>query len=510
MSTETMGGVRQRTVSGARTQDHATTQARARQAAGTLQALGIDAGDAVALLLRNDFPFFEAGIGASMLGAYTVPINWHATSADIGHILADCGAKVLIGHADLLAGLGEQTCSAAILSVPTPMEIASAYGVSPGSKPDLATYDWNVLLSGADAFPGASPTIREVMLYTSGTTGRPKGVRRRVVDGQGSSNGYGLKPGSRMSVLINGPMYHAAPNAYAQLALRFGAEIVLQPRFDAEELLALVQRYRITHMHLVPIMMHRLLRLEPDVRARYDLSSLVDVVHGAAPCPISVKRDMIAWWGAVISEYYGSSETGLITRLEPGEALGHPGSVGRPRPGVELRILGENGEELGSGEVGEIFIRSAGGSDFTYHNQPGERLAVERQGFVTVGDVGFLDAEGFLYLSDRKRDMIISGGVNIFPSEIEAALMSLVGVKDCAVFGAPDGEYGERIIACVQADPAIDLGEADVRRHLARSIAKYKMPREIVFLKDLPRDDSGKILKRRLREPYWAGSSRAI
>jgi long-chain acyl-CoA synthetase len=273
----------------------------------------------------------------------------------------------------------------------------------------------------------------------------------------------------------------------------------------------LVDEYRITHLHVVPTMFVRLLHLPEDVRKRYDVSSLVRVVHGAAPCPMHVKRAMIDWWGPVVTEYYGGTETGFVTFHTAEEALRKPGTVGRPLPGVTIKVFDDNGRELAPGEIGEVYSwLTAGNLNFTYHGLPEQRAAIERDGVVSIGDVGYLDEEGYLFLCDRKRDMVISGGVNIYPAEIEAALLALSGVRDCAVFGIPHEEFGEELCAYVEPEPGAALDEGLVRAHLSERLADFKVPRVIRFEVGLPREDSGKIMKRKLRDAYWEAAGRRI
>jgi len=292
--------------------------------------------------------------------------------------------------------------------------------------------------------------------------------------------------------------------------VRAGALAVLQPRFEAEELLRLIEQYRITHLHMVPTMFVRLLRLPEAVRRRYDLSSLEFVVHGAAPCAMHVKQAMIEWWGPVIHEYYGATETGLVTLHTAEEALRKPGTVGQPLPGVTVRIYDDAGRILPPGEIGEVYSRREGGVDFTYHGMPRKRQDIERDGLVTLGDVGYLDEDGYLFLCDRKNDMVISGGVNIYPAEIEMTLLLLSGVRDCAVFGIPHEDFGEALCAYVEPEPGAALDEAAVRAFLSERLADFKVPRVIRFETGLPREDSGKIMKRKLRDPYWEATGRRI
>jgi long-chain acyl-CoA synthetase len=261
---------------------------------------------------------------------------------------------------------------------------------------------------------------------------------------------------------------------------------------------------------MVPTMFVRLLKLPDTVKKKYDLSSLKFVVHAAAPCPVHVKQAMIEWWGPVIYEYYGGTETGAVVFCNSAEWLAHPGTVGKAVEGAQVRVLGENGEELSQGATGEIVCRTHTIPDFTYHGDDEKRRKAEKAGLISLGDVGYLDADGFLYLCDRAKDMIISGGVNIYPAEIEAELHKMPGVGDCAVFGIPDDEFGEQVCAVVQKLPGATISESDVRAFLRERIAGYKVPKRVEFRTDLPREDSGKIFKRKLREPFWEGAGRAI
>ena len=354
------------------------------------------------------------------------------------------------------------------------------------------------------------------MIYTSGTTGRPKGVRRQPLTADLEARMadyrervYGLAPGVR--TMIPGPLYHSAPNAFALRAARVASLIALMPRFDPEDFLALVEKHRIEAMFMVPTMFVRLLKLPAEVRNRYDLASLKFVMHAAAPCPPEIKRAMIDWLGPVIHEFYGSTESGAVTVVDSHEWLERPGTVGRPIKGGEVRIYDDAGTRLEPGQAGEVYTKLEFLPEFTYHQLPGKRAEIDREGFITSGDVGYLDDAGYLFLCDRKRDMVISGGVNIYPAEIEAVLINCPGVKDCAVFGIPDSEFGEQLMAIIEAQPGSPPPAiTDVRTYLTQHLAGYKVPKRIEFGTDLPREDSGKIFKRRLRDPYWANAGRAI
>ncbi len=491
---------------------------RATRAANSFLAMGIYAGDVVALMLRNDFPFFEATYAANLIGAYATPVNWHSTAAEAQHILEDSGAKAVIVHADLLPAIEAVIPKDVhVFVVATPPEIAAAYGFEPCAVPSGRT-DWDEFVEEGDPYPPEAGEPPQSIIYTSGTTGKPKGVRRAAPTPEQAASlrtllTRGFFPGmapDEIVTIVAGPMYHSAPNAHALFAGRMGCRIILQPRFDPEEMLRLIERHRVTHIHMVPIMFNRLLRLPDDVKDRYDLSSLRHVIHAAAPVSQPIKRAMIDWWGPVICEYYGSTETSMVTFCTSAEWLAHPGTVGRATPEARIEILGPDGQPLPAGEIGEVAARNLMLADFTYHGDDDKRRRAEKRGLLVPGDIGYLDADGFLHLCDRATDMIISGGANIYPAEIEGELHKMPGVADCAVFGVPDEEFGEAVMAVVQPQPAADLTEAAVRTYLRGLIAGYKVPKQVVFANDLPREDSGKIFKRKLREPYWAGRERNI
>ncbi len=362
------------------------------------------------------------------------------------------------------------------------------------------------------------------MFYTSGTTGFPKGVRGGLATTGGPVEIWQLIAaglGEMMEVpaehpvqLVCGPAYHSAQWVYAMVPLLLGATVVFQHRFDAAEVLDLIEANRVTNTHLVPAQMVRLLRLPEERRAAFDGSSLVGVHHGAAPCPVEVKRAMIDWWGPVLTEYYGGTEGGFITNISATEWLERPGSVGRALPVMEVRILDEQGEPVPTGAVGQIWFHSLIGMDFEYHNAPEKTAAAHRDtGAGTLGDVGYLDEDGYLFLSDRRIDMIISGGVNIYPAEIEGVLIGHDAVADVAVIGIPDTEMGEQVLAVVEPAPGTLISpelEAALEAHCREHLAGYKCPRSWEFADSLPRNAAGKLSKRILREPYWADTARNI
>ena len=510
--------------SGARRLSAAEFDERARRAASVIAGFGLQKSDGVALYLRNDLAYFEASFGAGMLGVYPVPVNWHYTPDEAGYLLRDSGVKLLIIHADLLPSIAEAIPEGLpMVIVETPPEIQAAYGVA-APAPLAGVPIWRTLLEAASPLEQEPEAAPNTIIYTSGTTGRPKGVRRAAATPEqalaartmlGWSYGYteyveGRADPAEVVTAVIGPVYHSAPNAHSGFSIRMGANVIIAPRFDPEGLLQLIEAEKITHLNMVPIMFNRLLRLPEAVKRRYDLSSLRYVTHAAAPCPPPVKRAMIEWWGPVINEYYGSTEMGNVTNITSQEWLAHPGSVGRVMPGIDVRVVDEAGQDVPTGSVGEVIGRSRIATDFTYQNAPEKRASMEKFGLITPGDVGYFDADGFLYLCDRKNDMIISGGANIYPAEIEAELHKLAGVADCAVFGIPDEEFGESVMAVVQPQPGAALDEVSLRAELRRTLAGYKVPRRIDFAESLPREDSGKIFKRKLREPFWAGRERAI
>jgi long-chain acyl-CoA synthetase len=491
---------------------------RGARLAGALRARGVGQDGSVALLLRNDAPFLDAMLAAAQLGAYPVPMNWHFKAEELRYILEDSGARVLIAHADLLRQLhGMLPPGVQVIAVRTPEHIAAAYGVAAAHCiPPAGVDEYEAVVAGAEPYADRSLVgSRGSIVYTSGTTGRPKGVRRLPLDAEAavrftrlSQDWFGFRHGFR--TVMAGPMYHSAPNTYTRASLSLDGLTVLMAKFDAEELLRIIQDYRITHIHLVPTMMVRLLRLPSDVRARYDLSSLEFVIHGAAPCPAEVKRQLIEWWGPVIHEYYAATECGMVTRSSSEEWLARPGTVGRVWSGRRVKILREDGRDAATGEVGEIYLSLDLVPQFTYHNADQARRDIEREGLITNGDMGYLDAAGYLFLVDRKKDMVISGGVNIYPAEIESELSMHPAVGDCAVLGIPDEEFGEKVIALVVKQAGAETNERALQDYLRGKLAGFKVPRQVKFVDALPRDPSGKLMKRQLREPYWAARTTRI
>jgi len=508
---------------GERVRPHADLQARAMRAASGFEQLGVRPGDVVAALLRNDFPLIEATLGAGMAGAYVVPVNWHNTADEARHVLEDSGAKVLVAHADLLQAIaGAVPPGCAVIAVETPEALRQAYRVSEADAAVPAGLPaWDAWLDALPPKPLPHAVPPGSMIYTSGTTGRPKGVRRQpptaeqVADSQAVMRHIGglVDWADRMhevTLMIPGPAYHSSPNGWLFAMLRMGANLCLEPRFEPEALLARIARHRVTHVLAVPTMFVRLLALDPALRARHDLSSVVHVTHVGAPCPPHVKQAMIDWWGPVVSEHYGSTEVGAVTHCTAQEWLDHPGTVGRTVPGTTVVVMDEAGRALPTGQAGEVVCGRPNTPAFSYHGDDEKRRRSARGELVATGDVGYFDADGFLYLVGRASDMIIFGGTNIYPAEIESELMRVPGVADCAVFGIPDADYGEQVCAYVQPDPGAALDAEGLRAALRPHLASYKLPRRIEVVATLPREDTGKIFKRKLREPYWAGTGRSI
>ncbi|MCA1386142.1 MULTISPECIES: acyl-CoA synthetase [unclassified Bradyrhizobium] len=501
-------------ISGERRRSHSDVADRAMRIAGGLARLGIREGDSVCILMRNEIAFVEVTHGVMQLGAYAVPVNWHFKRQEIEYIVADSGAQVLIGHADLLHQLERDASNKLVLSIATPPELIAAYNIHPAllAMPGFARdfERWIADQPSCAALPAAQPTT---MIYTSGTTGHPKGVRRVPPTGEQAAGLEDIRailygPGAR--ALVPGPLYHSAPNFFGIWFSRRGGALVLMPRFEPEELLRLIEAEKIDTILMVPTMFVRLMQLPESVRMKYDLSSLRHVVHGAAPCPSEVKRGMIEWWGPIIHEFYGSTEAGAVTFATSLDWLQKPGTVGTPLRHVELRVVGVHGQVLPAGEVGEIYSCNTSFPRFTYHNRPEKLVEMDQEGFIASGDLGFVDAHGYLFLCDRLHNVVISGGVNIYPAEIEAALHMVQGVHDCAVFGIPDAEFGEALMAVVEPQPGTMLNVLDIREKLKTVLADYKVPREIEIRTRLPREDSGKIFKRQLRDPYWEQSGRRI
>jgi long-chain acyl-CoA synthetase len=483
--------------------------ARVNQLTHALRDCGLKPGDGIASLLPNGIAQAEVYLAALQAGWYLTPLNWHFTAPEAGYIAADCGATAIFVH-ERFARLGAGAADLAGL----PAHARFSYGDIPGftSVAELRAGQPESIPDGRTA--GAA------MHYTSGTTGRPKGVRQPLsgldpdqaaaID-SGMGRLFGITEGQPNAHLQASPNYHTAVTAFSAGALHLGHTLVCMDGWDAQTALALIQRYKVTSSHMVPAQFKRLLSLPVQVRARYDLSSMRSLIHAAAPCPAGIKQAMLDWWGPCIYEYYASTEGGG-TIASPQDWLAHPGTVGRAWPGSRLLIAGDDGQPCPAGTAGTVYM-SIGGSGFEYHRDHAKTQAGRMGGFFTVGDIGYVDKDGFLFLCDRKSDVIISGGVNIYPAEIEAEIIMNPKVADVAVFGIPDEEWGEQVKAVVEPAEGVEPGEqlaAEILASLAGKLARMKWPRTIDFADELPRDPSGKLLRRRLRDPYWAGRPAAI
>ena len=481
---------------------------RSRKLAAALRSRGLHVGDHLAILMGNSPTFLEVAWAAQRAGLYYTPINNHLRPGEVQYVLDDCGASALVSSQELTDVITKLDTSR------IPIRISAD-----GDIDGFERYE-QVVAGQSPSHLDDECEGRE-MLYSSGTTGRPKGVRKPLpgtIFGDPSSVvaqiAEGLTAGHNGGdavYLCPAPLYHSAPLVGSMSWHRGGGTVVLMEKFDPRECLRLIERYRITDAQFVPTMFVRMLRLPRAERERYDVSSLRRVLHTAAPCPVAVKRQMLDWWGPIIDEYYSGTEDLGATYISAQEWLAHPGSVGRPLD--DCHIVGPEGEELARGRVGVVYF--AGGRRFEYHGDPDKTASVTHgKGWRTLGDMGYLDADGYLYLTDRVAHMIISGGVNIYPQEIENVLMAHPLVADAAVIGVPDEEMGESVKAVVQL---VDCAEASAGLaarlvdYCRPELATYKCPRTVDFVDELPRDPNGKLYKRLLRDRYWTGhESRVI
>ena len=478
----------------------AELEARANQGAHLLRATGIGVGDHIAILMENRREFLEICFAADRAGVYYTTISTHLTPSEVAYIVRDCGARTVIGSdrfADVMQTLRSRfgaTCDFYML----------------GAEPD-GIPSWQEALANQPESPIDDEVQGLDMLYSSGTTGRPKGIKWPLT---------GEKPGGRTMLidllaslfgydadtryLCPAPLYHAAPLRHTMVTIKMGGSAYIMDRFDPLAALSIIEAERITHSQWVPTMFVRLLKLPQAERERFDLSSMQVAIHAAAPCPVKVKHQMIEWWGPIIAEYYAGTENNGFTFITTSEWLQHEGSVGRAKLGV-LHICDETGAELPIGEVGEVYFES--GHQFTYHNDPQKTAnATNAAGWTTLGDIGRLDGEGYLYLTDRKSFVIISGGVNIYPQETENVLLSHPSVLDAAVIGVPNEEFGEEVKAVVQL-VAGETGSRELETALIAfcrdELSALKCPKSIDFRETLPRSATGKLYKRKLREEYW-------
>ncbi|MBP6900111.1 MAG: AMP-binding protein [Burkholderiaceae bacterium] len=499
----------------------AELDARVNRLIRVLRAAGLQPGERIALFAGNRREVFELMAAAVHCGLFYVPVNWHFSVAELAHVLQDSGAVGLLTDSQFAA-----TAAAALQQVPAAgARLRACIALEPGtSAQDCAGFsDFEALLATEhDASEPADQQAGGPMFYTSGTTGRPKGVLKNngalqpiaALEAAADNLVASLQLPPQGITLLCGPYYHSAQYAWSFQPLLAGLSLVMCQRFDAAHTLQLIDQHGITQVHLVPTQFIRLLRLDEATKAAFNGRSLRRVWHGAAPCSPQIKREMIDWWGPCIHEYYGSTEGGVISGIGAEEWLARPASVGRATFQTEVQILRDDGSPSAAGEPGTIYLRNRGGAALSYHNDAAKTAAAHHgDGLFTTGDVGWLDDQGYLYLTDRKIDMIISGGVNIYPAEIEQLLAAHPRVQDVAVIGVPNAEFGEEVKAIVQPVPGQAPDEAlrEALVALCRSeLAGYKLPRSIEFRSEMPRTETGKLQKRLLREPYWQGLERRI
>lgn len=466
--------------------------------AHALDSLGLRERENVALYAQNSLDFLLAASGTRAVGAIPVPMNHRLTADEAAYILDDSDAAVVFF---------DETFLPIVERLRTGARTVRHWILLGGVRRAWALALGDVLAGGSPSpFVLRGEGLGGSMIYTAGTTGRPKGALRGALDPAGvieRLRALDIADGSHVH-LVAGPMYHSAPFGFAIYSQLFGATLVLMRKFDAEEALRTIARHRCTSTFMAPTLLKRICDLPPDVRARYDVSSMRAIVVAGAPCPTKVKEDVIACFGPRLYEFYGSTELGINTVLRPEDVLRKPGSCGRAAPGIELQVVDDEGRPAPPGTPGVLYVRRYVGVFDGYYKRPEATRETERGEWLSVGDVAWIDAEGFVYICDRQRDMVISGGVNIYPAEIEDALHRHPKILDVAVFGVPDDEWGERVHAAVQPRPGATLTAGEVVAFARERLAGYKVPREVSFHETFPRDASGKLLKRVLREPYWA------
>jgi long-chain acyl-CoA synthetase len=468
---------------------------RANQLIAALRRRGLHQGDAIVLVCSNRPEFAEVFVAAIRYGLRLTPINWHLGPQEIGYIADDSEAKAFVADARFA-----EACAAAARLAPRATARLSLAGPIDGFE------DYEAALGAEPADPVTADQPGSTMLYTSGTTGRPKGVHRRVQPKRLVAGREPPDPDASRN-LCTGPLYHAAPLlANLNVPLAEGVGVVLMDGWDPEECLRLIERYRITHTHMVATMFHRLLALPDEVKAKYDLSSLAYVVHGAAPTPVHVKQALMDWFGPIVHEYYAATE-GAGTTISAEEWLSKPGSVGKAVLGIEVRD--DDGRPVAAGVVGTVYARSPedAGTRFEYFKDPDKtaRAYSHKGAWFTLGDMGYLDSDGYLFLTDRSADLIISGGVNIYPAEIDGILLEHPAVADACTIGVPNAEWGEEVKSVVVLKTDADTSEAELIGWCRERLAGFKCPRSIDFADSLPRHDTGKLYRRLVRETYREG-----
>lgn len=508
--------------------------ARVNRIIDATRAAGVGVGDTVAVLCGNRRELVEVTLAGVHAGWVVVPVNWHWVADELLHVLTDSGSVALFVEGaylpvalDALGRMGDQ-CGLRVLVDPA----AHGAGASDGAGADrdaiaaAGFVDFEDFVASGSPVEPADQCTGGPMFYTSGTTGFPKGVRGGLNRTGEDIVLWELVAGSFVGMLglpaggitlLDGPMYHSAQWVFAMLPLiSGGSTLVMRPHFDPAATLRAIDDHQVTNIHLVPTQFVRMLKLPDAVRSSFDGSSLVTVMHGAAPCPPDVKRRMLEWWGPVVSEYYGGTEGGFLTMISGAEWLERPGSLGRSTPMADVYVFDDDGLACAPGVSGQIWFGSKVGADFEYHNDPDKTAAAHRpDGLGTLGDIGYLDDDGYLFMSDRKIDMIISGGVNIYPAEIEGVLVGHAAVADAAVYGIPDDDFGEQVMASVELAEGVAVDDPDalvddLLTHCRQHLAGYKVPRRVEILDRLPRQPTGKLYKRLLRDPHWEGTGRRI
>ena len=479
---------------------------RTNQLVRALRRQGLQAGDAVALLCSNRPEFVETVAACQRGGFRLTPINWHLTGTEVGYIVDNCEAKAFIAEDRFKASAIEAA------SMASSLRVKFAVG---GAIDGFEAYDAALAAEPGENIP--DPVLGSQMLYTSGTTGHPKGVYRKRPPAASPlvvklTETAAFEPG-RDIALLTGPAYHAAPLALnLTFPLGAGVGVIMMDKWDAEETMRLVHEHRITHTHVVPTMLHRMLQLPDEVKAKYDMSSLRWILHGAAPCPVHVKQETIEWLGPVVFEYYAATEGGGIF-VESEEWLRKPGTVGRALPGVVVEVHDEEGNPVPAGQIGTIYFKAPEDGRFEYFKAPEKTAGAYRGDFFTMGDMGYIDEEGFLYLTGRSAEVIISGGVNIYPAEVDQEILKHPAVLDVATVGVPSEEWGEEVKAVVQLRDGFEPSDALARDILAfahEHLPSYKRPRSVDFSDDLPRLPTGKIVRRQVRDRYWEGRDKKI
>ena len=475
---------------------------RTNQLVRHLRARGLSAGSSIAAVTRNRAEFVETLSAATRGGFRFTPVNYHLTAEEVGYILNDCEASAVIYDAGLATG-----AEAAVHAPGCTLRLAVA-----GEIEGFESYE--EALARHDGTDISDPKHGTAMFYTSGTTGRPKGVLRK---GQPTPTAAGVRFSGESPETVNlctGPMYHGAPMVMnVNTPLNAGAKLVLMDQWDPEETLRLIDEHGVTHTHMVATMFHRLLQLPQDVKDKYDLSSLVRVVHGAAPCPIHVKRAIIEWFGPVVYEYFSATEGGSIYMIDSTNWLRKPGSVGTTMQPQNTRILDADGNELPAGETGTIFFKAPEQGRFEYYKSAEKTANSYRGDWFTLGDMGYVDEEGFLFLNGRSAETIISGGVNIYPQEVDDVLLQHEAIADVCTVGVPNEEWGEAVKSVVQLSANFLGTEAlaeEILDYAKERLPAFKRPRSVDFVEDLPRMSSGKVQRNAVRSSYWADSERKI